>query len=1281
MLSTPKPTFAQQRASDGPGIGSCNLITNGYFNAFISNALGPIITTRTPVFLDNRQGIQVFPGPFCNNNSSAAFAPNYYFITQDALPNNFTVNNNPNFHQEIFFIENNPFGQINDKVFKCFETQASLTNICDNGTEDDQILAQVPAYGGIIAFKQDNPSSGLNLTNNKSYLGGRVQHTCGNQQPDPNIFLQDSNGSTMQPPGRYKFSVDIALADNSRFASGRLGLYLYSFDDASGFEAGCSTRSFTEINGTLHQNSPSEIIPIIPNILINEVITSTEWVSYEFEFETVRGFNNFLFGVFDDIPLGSNSLGAPIMINPNGTVNAAFYFVDNLSLQWLDMETIAVDYPSLVSCEGRNMRFSVNGFAHKIEFYNADTNELLQSGINTDLSNNTASNYTLNFAASESFNLKIVTYNGFAANACLDSGTFGPGEINENSTFFCRREKILPITVLLDCCADTETVAGNTGNEFFIPHSSVQVLRVYTPLPEEPLQSDNILSYFSITMSLSLTPEFERKYIVNTDLLIEVPGVSFEGFEYMQFQTGKKIIIKEGASLTLRGYNRLMNKCDNYWGGIVVEPGGELIVETLEFTQEDGSVLELAAEIRNATVGIEILPGGKLTINNAPLTERFMDRGIRGLRIYNCPTGILAEGLTVAENPDPLITGYLTILRANSHPLFQNDPFFTGFLRPEINSTGINISNGEQVALGALNPVFSEYAIRISGYRAGIRIWNSNAQLENILIENSSYGIRADFCDNLNVKNSYFGNNRRGIRFLNVRPQAIVHLEENLITNINYPSYLDLPNNLFIDNYLEGIDLRGSTVRDLAHSVIHKNTILNYRDAIAVRLLNNIEISNNNIRVDIQNITSRYWGLWAQSSNSLTITNNFFEWNNPTFNGFSNLSVNLPFVNGAYLGGSSNSKINNNLFKETARGLHLVGVSPNTTFTCNTFEANKLPIHFLNATVGTQVGSQFRLGRTDCGHDNIFLGTVGTNQIFGSLGTTTTWHFSNSGNFSILPHQHVGQLQVSNASNSSCIVCPVELDPIPDPGFDPNLGFTEVDFIIFEDENKEHHDIFIATHGEQYRYTLSHQQKGLLTDLTQAVSTANTALFEELAFEAILFNTEIEQTKLAILELINQMQKEKRIELSAEETAFLQEIACLDEFFYGDGVISARVLLDDDYLDCSNKSNRSENKRTNRRLVPSPAKAIINNTAELSLYPNPVKNNQTLFILASIIDGATADYSIKDAQGKIVARGRVNPISKNMIALNVSSLAKGLYFVEVLNPEIQKRDSTKFIVE
>ena len=78
-----------------------------------------------------------------------------------------------------------------------------------------------------------------------------------------------------------------------------------------------------------------------------------------------------------------------------------------------------------------------------------------------------------------------------------------------------------------------------------------------------------------------------------------------------------------------------------------------------------------------------------------------------------------------------------------------------------------------------------------------------------------------------------------------------------------------------------------------------------------------------------------------------------------------------------------------------------------------------------------------------------------------------------------------------------------------------------------------------------------------------------------------------------------------------------------------------------------------------------------------NLYPNPAKNNTTLFALNSY---DKAEITVSDLNGKIVYRTTLNNIVANQqISIPVQQLSKGIYVIKIATN--QNIDTQKLVVE
>ncbi|MEM9679101.1 MAG: T9SS type A sorting domain-containing protein, partial [Bacteroidota bacterium] len=76
-------------------------------------------------------------------------------------------------------------------------------------------------------------------------------------------------------------------------------------------------------------------------------------------------------------------------------------------------------------------------------------------------------------------------------------------------------------------------------------------------------------------------------------------------------------------------------------------------------------------------------------------------------------------------------------------------------------------------------------------------------------------------------------------------------------------------------------------------------------------------------------------------------------------------------------------------------------------------------------------------------------------------------------------------------------------------------------------------------------------------------------------------------------------------------------------------------------------------------------KGMLNEFSEVTMYPNPVKNQLT--ISTELFEGEQLAYQISDIQGRLLTKGIVDETASNGLNLDVSRLRQGTYVVKLIS--------------
>ncbi|MGY6561749.1 MAG: T9SS type A sorting domain-containing protein [Luteibaculaceae bacterium] len=1217
---------AQNRANDCAGNADpCNYFNNGYLNQWNSSA--------------NVFDCWFRPGGFklFNLNHPGFSAQNTGPYIFQAYPSFFK--SNPAGLPGYQGLPNNSFGFQEDKYYSCEST-------CEDGA----------AYAGITAYF--NAQTGHNR---RSY----------------SVFYPTSispNGiSTLDylTPGEYVISIDVNLADRSKFASNKIGIFFYDPETmftAGGALEGLMFPEHLEIfgldNGIIHFAQGQSIVP---QVVFEEIVTDKDnWVTLTATFtldQNLPGspnnvvYSHAMIGVFEDETQLGSTLTAQL-VSPNETFNGAFYYIDNIEIRKTNQ--LQVEYNSLELCDV-SLPFTASGMI-SYKWYHEESGMLLS----------TEASYTVSPSDfNENFTLKLIA-SGHPVPQCNLNGSGC-----EYNTPLCFVEEFFQITIPENCCSSASGSIGDFSPAHFYyntPNTAIQGDLYYgiaTWPGNQTTVNDWELYHGGDPLLFPNNPELDR-IILNNNLRVSIGNLHFKDYKYVLIKPGNRIIVEAGATLTLEGNTRLMNACNSAWGGILVKEGGTLVIKS---NIENGQ--ELSPEIRNALIGIEFEPGANFINTPSQPMINFPENGWKGLKILNCGTGIYAYGLK--NNYHLNFDHFITILHSHQNPTLANDPFYSGFIHPNTftNSKGIHIFDSH--FFSATNNTGLP-GLKISGYSKGVYLQNANATFGNIAIEKASHGIDARSSSYLRVFNSTFFYNRFAVNFQN--PIWNAHLE--VVNN----GFLPLPANQS-PGFTGWTNLNGfSPIRPLSAAIrlfssvntqggmlnnygIHHNKFTNYQSAVSVSNFNNAKITNNLVSIQPNFVIhGNNPSIINRNSSNLIITENEFTFFGSNYNGGLTSSNALEAI---YIFNGSQNYIAANTMNSYTRGIHSIGNNMGSILECNVFNDNLRSVELTSTILGgwnpswpdpeeltAIIGGQTN-GEIDfIAGNNQFNNNVSPFKVFGSTSISSQWLTKNTSGFLSISPYNVTNLIETTVQDETQDCTERDLTKSTTKNIIPS---EDSEILLDIEENLEYFDYLKVKNIEPTeRIAFGELQKGYLYDLNNAIAERDTLTASTLLTTSFASDTEIEEIHFNMLQLAYQLFFTEDT-LSVSQREYAENVACLDLFYYGPGVLTARNILEDYDINCDNSVKRSGKILTTRNEV----KLNTVNPKHIKVFPNPTSSKQINLDFTNFTNESTnLEFVLSDIRGKILLNGRVKP-NLGIETLNLGNLSEGLYILQLFD--------------
>jgi hypothetical protein len=148
----------------------------------------------------------------------------------------------------------------------------------------------------------------------------------------------------------------------------------------------------------------------------------------------------------------------------------------------------------------------------------------------------------------------------------------------------------------------------------------------------EPVVSCNCTNNI-LSGNLSTNPTAKLSYCIDNNLNITGNNVTFTTSEF-KIASNVTITVKPGAKLTILGCH--LYSCGNMWNGIVVEPGGQLVVDDGLFFASSGWIIishTFNSLIEDAKTAIQIQDNSPLTANILKVKNVVFNRNGCGIRI------------------------------------------------------------------------------------------------------------------------------------------------------------------------------------------------------------------------------------------------------------------------------------------------------------------------------------------------------------------------------------------------------------------------------------------------------------------------------------------------------------------------------------------------------------------------------------------------------------------------------------------------------------------------
>jgi hypothetical protein len=215
------------------------------------------------------------------------------------------------------------------------------------------------------------------------------------------------------------------------------------------------------------------------------------------------------------------------------------------------------------------------------------------------------------------------------------------------------------------------------------------------------------------------------------------------------------------------------------------------------------------------------------------------------------------------------------------------------------------------------------------------------------------------------------------------------------------------------------------------------------------------------------------------------------------------------------------------------------------------------------------------------------------------------------------------------------------------------------------------------------RIDLGEVNKGFLYDYNNAIAQADTLALPALNSYNFVPTTDIEEIHYNMLQIDYQL-KFTTDSLTVEQQAYVEYVACLDMFYYGPGVLTARVILDIDEPQCDANKSSNRSKKHNKKLTKRPETDIQNTINSLvKVYPNPTQGNDLWF---EFYDESTLDsdgginYQLIDFSGRIVLQGSLNTKANHTFSIPLKAVAQGVYILQIRDQKGNNIANEKVVV-
>lgn len=679
------------------------------------------------------------------------------------------------------------------------------------------------------------------------------------------------------------------------------------------------------------------------------------------------------------------------------------------------------------------------------------------------------------------------------------------------------------------------------------------------------------------------------------------------------------------------------------YNGVLGNNNTNEIIGKNEFASTRGTLKEPynIAPMDNCEAGIQVTDVGNFRLRNSNTYLR-LDVGVEGIRTTAL---IRSQEFYDLYNPNPSVygnnIGAAIYFRGYTGTFPPHVQLFTGGTNQGVVTP--NIVNGCSWGIRAVNNVnltarFNEiYDSRLVGIYAGFNRLGSHTIVGNKIEGGSGQvGINcyANRATTIDVRNNF----------------------------INW----DLPDGQ--DNFRGGVVVENAIPNSFPVDVkIRNNQVKNCVNAVTATNMPYVKMRQNQIRIQKSNaqllaIGTEYTGVNIQMCNNAEVTRNrvIRTIENPD-------SVSAPYLKGLVIENSLGCFVQRNETHRIGEGIHVYGANNGTDYLCNKMRRNFHGFEFDNADVLATFSGAVNT-------DNKWYNDVGYYRLSGSVTNQTPrfWHYNPNGQnrqpFPNAPSLFQGidfTPQTNATSGCQTVIGPQgPNDNLRESQFGPIVR-DEKQFSSKEDETKFYDQFYAvstfdadnlwltlgtiddADYQSFYNACLG-QNLGSICQVNSSLSGADYATATTLN-SALSCNSVQEHNYKEVNDIYLATWAQDNYELTQQQRADLELIACQDALDGGPAVYSARVMLGRNYH-CANGAKSLE-------LAKDPE----NEQATAKVSPNPTSG--AVRIELSELSQLRTDVNVRDLTGRLVHSANMQP-NTNTESLNLD-LPSGTYLIHI----------------